>query len=157
MSRYNVYLGLGSNLGDRHLVINNAIDQLSTNSDIIVIQQSSLINTVAVSPDSQPDYLNGVCQIKTNLNPLQLLNVTQSIELNLGRDLKGEGQPRTIDIDILLFDDLCIEFENLIIPHPRMHSRYFVLAPLVEIAPHVNHSKFNISINQLYQELQVVV
>jgi len=99
--------------------------------------------------EPQPDYLNGVIGIQTGLEPLELLNVLQSIERKLGRpEDHGKWQPRTLDLDILLYDDVVMSTPRLVIPHPEMHKRMFVLRPLCDIAPTLKHPTLKISIEQ---------
>mgnify|MGYP001246185948 FL=1 len=155
MKNHNVYLGLGSNLGNRKMFIQSAIKQLATHPLVNVITAASLINNTAISTYPQPDYLNTACHIKTTLTPNQLWELTLIIEKKIGRSSKGEGKSRNIDIDILLYSDHIINTPKLTIPHPRMHQRNFVLTPLNEIAPHIKHPIFKITVNKLYEELKV--
>ena len=138
------YLGLGSNLGDRRKFIDNAI-LLLEQLDIKVIKCSSVIETDPVGgPSIQNKYLNAVVKVLTKLTAEQLWGKTSQIEDKLGRKRTVKNAPRIIDIDILLFDNISINTANLIIPHPRMSERDFVLIPLKEIEP-----KFFNSNNQL--------
>ena len=130
-----VYLGLGSNIGDRESYLNRAIDALDAHEQIEVMQVSSFIETQAIGKMPQPLFLNGVVSVSTFLAPIELLDVTESIEKQLGRESKGTYDPRTIDIDLLFYGQQLICEERLIIPHPMLHEREFVLTPLNEIAP----------------------
>jgi len=143
------YLGLGANLGERRDTINRAVDILRQHHKIEVIQVSTLIETEAISVHPQPGYLNGVCCIKTTVSVDNLFRITQKIESHLGRQQKGEGSSRTIDIDLLLYGDICINRADLVVPHPRMHERNFVLDPLFEIAPDLVHPVFKVMIREL--------
>lgn len=137
-----VYLALGSNLGDCAAALRNAIIAIAALPDTRVLAQSSFHRTAAVGgPAGQPDYLNAAIAIETALAPRDLLNHLLAIEHALGRDRTHETRhgPRTIDLDILLYDQHPVAEHHLQIPHPRMHERLFVLAPLSEIAPNVIH------------------
>ena len=128
-----VYLSLGSNQGDRENFLRKAIEKL-TSTDLTVDQCSSFIETNPVDcPHPQNKYLNCAVKITTTLPPEELLQHTQAIENSLGRTRPFTNAPRTIDIDILLYDDINIQTEQLTIPHPRMHKRAFVMKPLAEL------------------------
>ena len=140
---HQVYLGLGSNLGDREEHIRKAI-ALIGESIGLVIRQSSLIETEPWGFESANRFLNGVILVETSLTPRQLLKATQKIERQLGRKKKSTDSclltpvsysDRSIDIDILLYDDLTVDEPDLKIPHPLMHERDFVMIPLNEIKP----------------------
>jgi 2-amino-4-hydroxy-6-hydroxymethyldihydropteridine diphosphokinase len=133
LQKNDVYLAFGSNLGDRRGTIVLALQQLSR--VITFTQISSLYETEPVGYKDQPRFLNGVCHGLTTLNPQQLLKHTQGTEIALGRQPTFRNGPRPIDIDILLYDQQTVNEPNLIIPHPRMIERAFVLVPLTEIAP----------------------
>lgn len=132
-----VFIGIGSNLGDREKNIANAIDCLKNEPKITIEKISSIIETVPVGGPPQNKYLNGVIKISTVLSPENLLEVLQNIENKLGRKRSLRFGPRTIDLDILLYDDRIIDNPRLKIPHPRMYEREFVLKPLFEIEPEV--------------------
>jgi 2-amino-4-hydroxy-6-hydroxymethyldihydropteridine diphosphokinase len=140
---HQVYLGLGSNLGDREEHIRKAI-ALIGESIGLVIRQSSLIETEPWGFESANRFLNGVILVETSLTPRQLLKATQKIERQLGRKKKSTDSciltpvsysDRSIDIDILLYDDLTVDEPDLKIPHPLMEQRDFVMTPLNEIKP----------------------
>lgn len=148
-----VYLGLGSNVGDREEYIEQAIFLLEKHSKIEGIKHSSNYETEAEGGQgNQPPFINAVLEIKTKLDPQQLLEACQEIEAALGREREIEWGPRTIDIDILLYDGEIISAENLQIPHPLMHERLFVLRPLREVAPNLIHPVLEKSIDSLYEE-----
>ena len=132
--RYNEgdFLGLGTNLSDRHKNLSNAIDLIGKQIGE-VIKQSSIHETKAWGKTDQPDFLNMVIQVETTLSPQKLLEKCLSIEDQIGRIRKEKWGPRLIDIDILYYNDLKIEEENLKIPHPFINEREFVLKPLTEI------------------------
>lgn len=139
MSLSLVYLGIGSNLGKRKENCIEAIRLLEENPFISVIKKSSFYETEPVGYKDQPPFINCVIEIETTLDPKKLLMVCQSIEETLGRERMRHWGPRTIDIDILLFNNKVIDEKDLKIPHPLMHERGFVLIPLLEIAPDAVH------------------
>ncbi|MFD3448334.1 2-amino-4-hydroxy-6-hydroxymethyldihydropteridine diphosphokinase [Microbacteriaceae bacterium 4G12] len=127
------YLGLGSNIGDRFSYLQHAISLLADHPAISVEDISSIYETDPVGYTDQNQFLNVAVKISTSLHAVELLHVTQSIEQELGRKREVRWGPRTIDLDILLYNHENIETESLIIPHPRMFDRAFVLVPLLEI------------------------
>ncbi|MFA5144964.1 MAG: 2-amino-4-hydroxy-6-hydroxymethyldihydropteridine diphosphokinase [Candidatus Omnitrophota bacterium] len=131
------YIGIGSNLGDRREKIELAIDKISRLKDTKVAKVSSIIETDPVSTLPQGKYLNAAIEIKTGLSARELLTNLQNIETELGRKRSVKNAPRTIDLDILLFDGQEIKEQDLTVPHPKMLEREFVLIPLREIAPEV--------------------
>lgn len=134
-----VYLSLGSNMGDKADNIKKAIDLLDKEEDCHVIRVSTLRNTKPVGPVIQEDFLNGALYMKTLRTPAELLALIASIENELKRVREIHWGPRTIDLDILLYDDQIIQSENLNIPHVEMEKRQFVLEPMAEIAPWLRH------------------
>ena len=132
-----VLLGLGSNLGDRVRLIGRAIELLAEQIRLEAI--SSIYETEPVGGRDQPWFLNLVCMGVTRLSPRGVLEFTRTIEDALGRERVEESAPRTIDIDILAYDDRVIDELDLQVPHPRMIERAFVLQPLAEIAPEWRH------------------
>ena len=134
------YIGLGSNVGDREKNIRAALEKLEKHSGIEVEAVSSLIETEPVGgPKGQLKFLNGAAALRTVLPPRSLLNEMQRVEKELGRERSIAWGPRTIDLDILLYADAIIDEPGLEVPHPRMHTRLFVLEPLAEIAPDAVH------------------
>lgn len=133
------YLSIGSNIGDRLEFLKGAIKALQAHNEIQVSRISSIYETTPVGFTEQGDFLNIVVYIETSLTAEMLLTVCQSIENDLGRVREKRWGPRTVDLDILLYNNDNIESENLTIPHPRMLERAFVLVPLVEIAPLLRH------------------
>ncbi|PSW04645.1 2-amino-4-hydroxy-6-hydroxymethyldihydropteridine diphosphokinase [Photobacterium lipolyticum] len=130
------YIAIGSNLGDPVAQANSAITALKQIPDIEVVAVSSLYSSTPMGPQNQPDYINAVVAIDTSLSPLNLLDKTQAIELEHGRVRKDERWgPRTLDLDIILYDDLVHHCERLTVPHYGMKVREFVLYPLAEITP----------------------
>lgn len=131
-----VYLGLGANLNQPVQQLDNAVAALTQLVSSEHIAVSSFYSSKPMGPQDQPDYVNAVAKINTDLSPLALLDKTQAIELACGRVRKDERWgPRTLDIDILLYDSLELESERLTVPHYGLHLREFVLYPLYEIAP----------------------
>lgn len=128
-----IYLGIGSNIGDSRKNIESAL--LLLNKKINILNKSSYYETEPVGFKDQPWFLNIVIEGETDLNPKELLEFTQSIEKDMKRVKTILNGPRIIDVDILIYSDINMESENLIIPHPRMHARAFVMVPLFEIAP----------------------
>jgi 2-amino-4-hydroxy-6-hydroxymethyldihydropteridine diphosphokinase len=147
----NVYLGLGTNLGDRKQNISKAIEAISLKMSIS--KQSSLYETTAWGYTNQPDFLNQVIQVETNMSPLRLLNFLKKTEVKLGRVENFRYGPRLIDIDILFYDDLIKTTSRLQIPHPRIPERAFVLVPLNEIAPGYVHPVLKKTIAELLTKL----
>lgn len=133
-----IFLGLGSNIGDRKKFLQKAIVLLEK-QNIQVLQKSSVYETQPVGALPQPDFLNMVIQISTDLSPEDLLTICLDIEQKLGRIRDTRFGPRTIDLDILLYGDRILRSNFLAIPHPHMLERKFVLIPLAEIAPDFFH------------------
>jgi 2-amino-4-hydroxy-6-hydroxymethyldihydropteridine diphosphokinase len=129
------YLGLGSNLGDRRWHLVEALRRLAADPAISIVRGSSVYESKPVGVLEQPDFLNMVVQVKTTHLPLALLAACLGIEARLGRERRERWGPRTIDLDVLIYDDLPWVGDRLVLPHPRMHERSFVLTPLAEIAP----------------------
>lgn len=149
-------IGLGSNLGDSRSILAGAIDRLRSSAQIELIDVSSWYRTAPIGPP-QPDYLNGCATLQTSLEPLELLNVLHSIEAEFGRVRQEVWGARTLDLDLLLYDDLIIDLPTLQVPHPRMTERAFVLVPLAEIAPNAIEPKSGQSIATLCKQLGVDV
>lgn len=128
------YLGLGSNLGDRLGTLQRAVDLLGAEAGIRVVASSRVWETEPVGPP-QPRYLNAVLRVETGLEPLELLAACRRVEAALGRVRLERWGPRTIDVDVLVYDERRVDEPELQVPHPRMSERAFVLAPLLELAP----------------------
>ena len=149
-----VYLGLGSNMGNRQDNLDRALDFLSHRLRMEKI--SSLYDTEPIGNINQPRFLNLVCQVYTRLAPMGLLALAKGIESKLGRTFSKSNAPRPIDIDILFYDDQVIETPELVIPHPRLTERAFVLVPLVEIAPDLVHPVAGKTIEELLRAVTEV-
>ena len=133
------YLSVGSNIGDRlhHLV--EAVRTLHSHEGVEVLAVSSIYETAPVGYTDQADFLNVAICVETAVGGQELLEICQQVEQELGRERTIRWGPRTVDLDILLYGTDAIEAENLVVPHPRMHERAFVLVPLLEIAPLIAH------------------
>ncbi|SDO62660.1 2-amino-4-hydroxy-6-hydroxymethyldihydropteridine diphosphokinase [Alkalicoccus daliensis] len=129
------YISLGANIGNRVEQLKQAVEMLQQREEIRILALSSFYETKPVGVTDQPDFINAVVKIDTSLPPLTLLEVTQYIEQELGRVRKEKWGPRKIDLDLLLYGEETIELESLIVPHPRMTERGFVLLPLEELTP----------------------
>ncbi|MCG9126448.1 2-amino-4-hydroxy-6-hydroxymethyldihydropteridine diphosphokinase [Candidatus Poribacteria bacterium] len=151
---HSAYIGFGSNIGDRLDYIQNALHSLSVVEGICLKSVSSIYRTEPVGNEEQDDFLNGVVSLETSLSPHTLLHIVKNIEISIGRQHRTHWGPREIDMDILIYDDLCLQTPNLTIPHPEMHLRRFVLTPLAEIASNLTHPVFNKSILSLLYSLK---
>ena len=148
-----VYLGIGSNLGARLNNIKKAAFLLKKDDKIKFLRHSSFYETEPVGYKNQPDFLNGIFEIMTSLSPQALLKKLKNIEKRMGRIRNIKWGPRVIDLDILLYGNMVIEKTNLTVPHPEMHKRRFILAPLAEIAPDVIHPLKKKTVLELYKNL----
>jgi 2-amino-4-hydroxy-6-hydroxymethyldihydropteridine diphosphokinase len=134
------YIALGSNIGDRERFLSDAIQQLGEHQQIAVTGRSSIYETEPVGVTDQAAFLNMAVEVQTTLTPEQLFTVMLQVEQNLGRTRELRWGPRTIDLDLLLYDDVSQDDPRLILPHPRMMERAFVLIPLAEVM-HAHHSQ----------------
>ena len=131
------YVGIGANLGDARTMVRDAIASLGRMEGSRLVAASSLYRTAPVGYLDQPDFINAVAAVETALTPHALLAALRAIEQRHGRVREFKNAPRTLDLDVLLYGDVCLDDATLTLPHPRMHERAFVLAPLAEIAPEV--------------------
>ncbi len=132
------FIGLGANLGDARATLADAVHQIAALPGTVLEGRSSLYRSAPVDAQG-PDFTNGVVQIDTALEPLVLLQALQSIEQQHGRQRPYRNAPRTLDLDLLLYGQQCIDGPLLTVPHPRLHQRAFVLLPLLELAPALQH------------------
>jgi 2-amino-4-hydroxy-6-hydroxymethyldihydropteridine diphosphokinase len=147
-----VFIGLGSNLGDKVLNCKKALNAISDFANIVSV--SSVYKTEPVGNEDQPDFINCAAEIETVLPPLELLERLHSVEDKLER-LRGEKWgPRTIDIDIIFYDDLIIDTDELTIPHLSAHTRRFVMEPICEIDPWLVHPGFRVHVYELLNDLE---
>lgn len=144
------YIGLGSNLGDRRATLDAAVRRLRAEPGLRVLAVSGYYETAPVDcPPASGDYLNAAAAVETDRDPHDLLKLLQHIERQFGRVRTGVNSPRTLDLDILLSGDRVIDSPDLVVPHPRLHERLFVLVPLSEIAPGVPHPVLGKGIGEL--------
>ncbi|MCK5270530.1 MAG: 2-amino-4-hydroxy-6-hydroxymethyldihydropteridine diphosphokinase, partial [Sedimentisphaerales bacterium] len=155
------YIALGSNLGNRSENISEALHLLDTIPEITIVKVSSLIETApAGGPKGQNNYINGVVEILSRISAEQLLELMQSVETRLGRPAqqnRPKWSPRTIDLDLLLFGSEIIDTPLLMVPHPLMHQRRFVMAPLVELAPDLTHPVLGRSMRKILDSLTPLI
>lgn len=153
-SMHLTYIGFGSNIGDRLKHIQRAIHALSKTEGINLQKISSIYKTAPVGYEAQGEFLNGIVAIQTTLPPLFLLHILKDIETAVGRQHRIRWGPREIDLDLLIYGDLCLQTEQLIVPHPEMHLRRFVLVPLAEIASELVHPVFQETVQTLLERLE---
>jgi len=144
-----IYLSMGSNVGNREIYLLGAIDEFKSDNFIKIKNISSVFETEPIGVINQPLFLNLALNIKTGYSPEELLNVCKNIEKKLGRVSRNKWHEREIDIDIIFFNDMIIDTDNLKIPHPELYNRQFVLVPLSEIAPDFKCPKTMESIKQI--------
>jgi 2-amino-4-hydroxy-6-hydroxymethyldihydropteridine diphosphokinase len=142
-----VFIGLGSNLGDRQANLNRAVQLIS--QGLPVLATSSLYQTEPAGLKDQPDFLNSVAHVDTDATAGKLLKILGGIEMLMGRERPFTGAPRVIDLDLLFFGDAIISQPGLEVPHPRLHQRAFVLVPMAEIAPDFVHPVLHKSMREL--------
>ncbi|MDP9380849.1 MAG: GTP cyclohydrolase MptA [Chloroflexota bacterium] len=147
MSRHTVYIGIGSNLGDKQANITEALQQLR--SQVSIRRVASLYDTDPVGYTEQPRFLNTVIEGETELEPHELLTLLKGIERRLGRQQDFRNAPRPIDMDILFHGDALLDAPELTIPHPQLHERAFVLEPLAELAPNLCHPRLGMTVSEL--------
>jgi 2-amino-4-hydroxy-6-hydroxymethyldihydropteridine diphosphokinase len=133
-----IFVGLGANLGDRRATLLQALDALAQLPSTTLLARSSFYASAPVDAGG-PDYLNAVAELRSPLSPRALLAALQAIELRHGRERPAVNAPRTLDLDLLLYGQRCSDDPVLLLPHPRLHLRAFVLEPLAELAPDLLH------------------
>ena len=147
------YIGLGANLGDPRRQVEEAIQRLKEAEEVEVLRVSNLYRTPPLGPPGQPWYVNAAVQVKTRLTAEELMRVLISIERDMGRVRGERWGPRLIDLDLLLYNGEIITGPDLTVPHPEMHRRAFVLAPLAEIAPQAWHTVLGKTVAELWENL----
>lgn len=135
---HRAFIALGSNLENPQAQIERALHTIANTANIKLIQASSLYKTTPIGYDNQPDFVNAVAEIETKFSPLELLHTLLDIENQHGRERPFPNAPRVLDLDVLLYDKVVINTPELRLPHPRMHTRGFVMLPLAEIAPKIS-------------------
>ncbi|MBR5361343.1 MAG: 2-amino-4-hydroxy-6-hydroxymethyldihydropteridine diphosphokinase, partial [Lachnospiraceae bacterium] len=150
---HDTYIALGSNIGNRNDHIDNALMRMEDDDDIIVCEVSDMITTKPYGYTEQDDFINGAAHIKTLYTPAELLRCLNQMEALAGRTRDIKWGPRTLDLDILFYDDMIIDTANLTIPHPDMQNRDFVLKPLNEIAPWLRHPVLNKTVSEMLKDL----
>ncbi|HCV43320.1 MAG TPA: 2-amino-4-hydroxy-6-hydroxymethyldihydropteridine diphosphokinase [Bacteroidetes bacterium] len=156
MKSYRVFIGLGSNVGQREKFLNKAVAELKNVRDTKVVWASSVYETDPVGKTDQPKFLNAAVEIETQLQPNELYEEVKAIETRLGRTKTERWGPREIDIDILVYDGLVFQDEEVTVPHPEMERRKFVLVPLKEIAPDLVHPISGMTMEELVAECKDV-
>ncbi len=151
---HNAYIALGSNMGDKKNYLETAIKEINKNEVTSVTKVSEFIETKPYGGVEQDDFLNGVIEIKTMLDPEELLRFLNKIEADCDRERIVHWGPRTLDLDIIMYDDLVYDTERLQIPHVEMHKRDFVLGPMAEIAPWVRHPILKKTVKEMLEELE---
>jgi len=148
------YIGVGSNMGDKEKNVKDALELINNSHNTKITKTSKFYETKPVGYLNQEDFLNCVVEVKTLLSPLELVRSLLSIEKELKRERVIRWGPRTIDLDVLLYDNVISSIDEIILPHPRMQERMFVLEPLCDIAPYVIHPILNKTIIQMKTMLQ---
>lgn len=146
-------LSLGSNLGDSLQILKDAVSDIKAITGIADFKLSPFYRTKPVGYLDQDDFVNLACSFETSLEPLDLLHKMQALEQKYKRVRLFKNGPRTLDIDLIIYGDLVINTQELTVPHPRMHERAFVLAPLRDIEPELMVCPFNTSVQKLYEQL----
>jgi 2-amino-4-hydroxy-6-hydroxymethyldihydropteridine diphosphokinase len=147
------YVGLGANLGDPRQQLQEALKRLNAADEVEVVRVSTFYRNPPLGPPDQPWYVNAVARLRTRLGAEELLRLLQQVEAAMGRVRGPRWGPRRLDLDLLLYNGELIFTPNLVVPHPEMHRRAFVLAPLVEIAPQAWHPVLQKSAGELLSEL----
>ena len=148
------YIGIGGNMGDKEKNVKEALKLINNSNHTKITKTSKFYETSPVGYLAQEDFLNCAIEVKTLLNPLELVRFMLSIEKELKRERTVRWGPRTIDLDVLLYDNIISSQEEIIIPHPRMQERMFVLEPLCDIAPYVMHPILNKTVIEIKESLK---
>lgn len=151
---HRAYLGMGSNMGNKKGYLDQAIEKLNGQPECVVEKVSDYLVTEPYGGVEQDDFLNACLVLKTLLSPEELLDILHKFEQEAHRERIIHWGPRTLDLDILMYDDLVMENDDLIIPHIEMHKREFVLKPLREIAPNIRHPVYRKTVSEMLEELE---
>ncbi|MEG1847808.1 MAG: 2-amino-4-hydroxy-6-hydroxymethyldihydropteridine diphosphokinase [Lachnospiraceae bacterium] len=151
---HRTYIACGSNLGEREQFIESAVRSMCNHPSCRVLQESELLQSTPYGMEEQGEFVNGVVEMDTLLPPMELLDYLHTLEQIAGRERTAHWGPRTLDLDILLYDDFIIDTETLTIPHPDMSNRDFVLQPLAELAGYMRHPLTHLTIQEMLTDLQ---
>jgi 2-amino-4-hydroxy-6-hydroxymethyldihydropteridine diphosphokinase len=149
-----VYIGIGSNIGDRERNFEEALRKLVSIVNLKISDRSRWYSSKPAGGPPQEDYLNGVLRIETDMSPESFLSELKKIENDMGRMPSGRNHPRVIDLDILLYNDRIVRTKELTVPHPKMHERSFVLKGLAELAPDLMHPVTGKTVGELYRTVR---
>lgn len=153
---HRAYIGIGSNMGNRKANIKDALERIKKTPYMNLLNTSKLIESKPYGNTNQDNFINGCIEVDTIYTPCELLNHLLTLEKNMGRKRTTHWGPRIIDLDIIFYDDVIINDHDLIIPHPDMHNRDFVLYPLNEIAPYIMHPIFHETVYDLAENLRAL-
>lgn len=154
MAWHKTYLALGSNMGEKEETIAAAVEKLQKDSDFRKVRCSKLIITKPYGGVAQDDFINGALEVETLLEPYELLNRIHELEKEAGRERKVHWGPRTLDLDILFYDNQIVDETDLVIPHPDLQNRDFVLKPMLQLAPKLRHPVLGKTIEELLSQLR---
>ncbi|MCG0275191.1 MAG: 2-amino-4-hydroxy-6-hydroxymethyldihydropteridine diphosphokinase [Thermosediminibacteraceae bacterium] len=146
------FIALGSNLGDREKNIKEAMERIKRRG-IKILKVSSVIETEPYGYKDQDKFLNAACLVETELTPRELLKTLLEIEREMGRERKVRWGPRNIDLDLIFYEDMVIEEDGLVVPHPDAHNRTFVMGPIAEIDPEFQHPVLKKTVGEIYRRL----
>jgi 2-amino-4-hydroxy-6-hydroxymethyldihydropteridine diphosphokinase len=150
---HTAYVGLGANLGEPAETLRAALDELDSRADVSVRAVSEFHETEPVGGPPQPNYVNAAAELRTRLSPRGLLELLHEVEDRFGRERGVRNGPRTLDLDLLLYEQVRVTCPALKLPHPRMHARRFVLEPLSEIAPEAEHPVLKLTVMEMLRKL----